>query len=87
MSLEQLLRLIRASSLILLGNARVWGGSTHVPLPIKQAVCRYRRELAWKMKAHHWDVCPTPDLHRREVYYRTGEWICGAGERLEEWIA
>ena len=87
MTLDQLLRLIRASSLILLSNAHVWGGSTHVPLPVKQAIARHRRELLHKIAAHHWDVCPSPDLHRGEVYYRDGVFYCGACERLAAWIA
>jgi len=82
MTLDQLLRAIRASSLILLSNARLWAPNTHVPLETRRAICAYRRELLRMIAAHHWDVCPTRDAHRKEVYYCNGEWICGACERL-----
>ena len=82
MSLEQLQRLIRSFHIILLSNGSLWAGSTHIPVEIKRAALYYRRELLWRIRAHHWDVCPARDAHRKEVYYCNGEWICGACERL-----
>lgn len=64
MSLEQLLRAIRASSLILLSNARLWAPNTHVSLETRRAIMAYRRELLRLIAAHDVAVCPNPGLHR-----------------------
>ena len=87
MSLEQLLRLIRAFHIILLSNGSLWAGSTHVPVELKRTAMYYRRELRRRILACEWAVCPAQDLHRNEAYFRNGIVICGACERLEAWIA
>jgi len=87
MSLDQLLRLIRASSLILLCNGRLWAPNTHVPLETRRAIAQHRRELLRMIAASCVEVCPSPGLHRREWYYKDGAFYCGACERLQAWIA
>jgi len=82
MSIDQLLRVIRASSLILLSNGRLWAPNTHVPLEIRRAIAQHRRELLCMIATSCVEVCPSPGLHRREFYYKRGQFVCGACERL-----
>lgn len=87
MTLEHLLRELRARHLILLftqrGRVRLWSPNVRVPAAIRSAVRCYDDELARMIAESDILVCPSPVWHRSYWRYAGQQrYICGACERL-----
>ncbi len=87
MSLQLLLYWLRLRRDILVSPDDIWWSSLGPDRRMEAALRRHRRGLRLMFRWSPIATCPARDLHRSEYYYRDGQWICGACERLEREVA